>query len=501
VIISEESPQTTIGIAPSAKTPEDAEAYPQAMMNRGLLGLVYCGLLYGWAFWCPGQTNDTWQTVDPRYQHASPEAVERWRDLKYGLRICWGQYNVWNIEASWPLRNMSNARKQEYFDLYKQFNPVDFNADKWMDLLNRGGLKYFTILTKHHDGFSMYDTRTRVKRRINWTAPGGPSIEPCDLAYSIMDGPFRRDIIRELCDAAHRRGIAIDLYFSHCDWFDADFRGDPDHPLHDKTFSKQKDPEGYARMVTRHREQIREILTRYGGIDMVCLDQSHLPGMDWADMKETILLARSLQPDCLFRDRGIGAYGDYHTPENRIPDSPQDQESKSPWMVIFNLAGLYTYDPIAANYKPGSWIVANLIDICAKGGNFMVILGPDAKGNFHPQAVKSLEYAGDWLRVNGEAIYGTRPWDKWKEGDSIRFTRTKDTNYVYAISLKWPGQTLKLKQVRPRAGSEVRMLGLEQPLRWHLEPSEGFVIELPAELQAEAARPCKQAYVFKIVAP
>ena len=322
-----ESPQFPIGTAHRAKTPMGVATHLRVMMNRGLSAFVFCALLSGRELQCPAQTNDTWQTMDPRYQHASPKAVERWRDLKYGLRICWGQYNLWNIEASWPVLKMSNVRKQDYFDLYKQFNPVEFDAEKWMDLLNRGGLKFFTILTKHHDGFSMFNTQTRVKRRVNWMAAGGPSIEPCDLAYSIMDSPFHRDSIQELCEAAHRRGIAIDLYFSHCDWFDADFRGDPDHPLHDPAFSKQK------------------------------------------------------------------------------------------------------------------------------------------------------------------------------EGDSIRFTRTKDTNYVYAISLNWPGQTLKLTQVRPRAGSVVRMLGLEQPLRWHLDPSDGLVIELPEELQSEAARSSKQAYVFKIGAP
>jgi len=435
--------------------------------------------------------------VDPSYQHASRTAVERWLDLKYGVRIHWGVYSLLGVEASWPLRGMSNGKKREYEELYKQFNPTDFDAEEWMRLFERCGFRFFTFTAKHHDGFSMFDTRTRVKRRVNWIAAGGPKIEDCDQAYSIRETPFRRDVVRELCTAAARHELAVGLYFSHCDWYDADFRGDRDHPFHDAYCNRQSDPKGYVRMVARHREQIRELLTNYGRVDMLCLDQDHLPGIEWPDMRETIMSARRLQPDCMFRNRGIGAYGDYHTPENYVPDSPRSREGRSPWMVIHTLADTFAYQPDGAKYKPGSWIVSNLIDIAAKGGNFQVAIGPDAQGNFHPEAIKQLEYAGDWLRVNGEAIYNTRPYTRWKEGLDVRFTRSKDGKYVYAISLSWPGEVVKLKQVKPRNGSNIVMLGVAEPLGWRMT-EEGLLIDLPAVLQKEHNRPCKQAYVFKI---
>ena len=167
-------------------------------------------------------------------------------------------------------------------------------------------------------------------------------------------------------------------------------------------------------------------------------------------------------------------------------------------MVIYNLARPLAYDPNPANYKPGSWIVSNLVDIVAKGGNFMVIFGPDATGKFHPEAVKRLEYAGDWLKVNGEAIYKSRPWVQWKEGTDVRFTRSKDGKYVYAISLKWPGRALIMKSIRPRQASTITMLGYGKALAWRWDDAQGLVIDLPAELQDEAKRPCKQAYSFKI---
>jgi len=457
-------------------------------------------LLGAWIMPAPpahGRAEDP-NTLDSSYRHASPEAYERWRDLKYGLRIHWGFYSLFGGEASWPVLNMSYARKQEYFDLYEKFNPTEFDAGKWMDLFERCGLKCFAFTTKHHDGFAMWDTQTRVKRRVNWMAPGGPRVEPCDLAYSIMETPFKRDILKELTDAARKRGIAYDLYFSHIDWFDADFRFDDWNPFRDPNYTPQTDPVAYARFAARHRDQIREILTRYGDPSMLCLDM-HLPDFCWPEIKQTVLMARKLQPDVLMRERGIGAYGDYTTPENWVPaaEGLADKRVDRPWMVIYTLAGQFAYEPDGTKYKSGQWILTNLIDIVAKGGNFMPSIGPDAKGNFHPEAIKRLQFVGDWLKVNGEAIYATRPWTHWKEGENIRFTRSKDAKSVYAISLSWPGESLRLRSLAPRPGTKVQMLGVSEALEWSMGEQDDLVVKLPARLQEAANRPCQQAYVFK----
>ena len=152
--------------------------------------------------------------------------------MKFGVRIHWGIYSIWHRGAeSWPYLPMSLPDRQTYNSLYKTWNPAAFDAESWMDDFHESGLKMFAFTTKHHEGFSMFDTKTRVKSRANWTAPGGPRLESCDLAYSIMETPFRRDIVKELCDAAHKRDIKIDLYFSHPDWYDADFRPYVAHPL------------------------------------------------------------------------------------------------------------------------------------------------------------------------------------------------------------------------------------------------------------------------------
>jgi len=440
--------------------------------------------------------------VEPDYAHPSPEAMERWYDLKYGFRIHWGLYAIKPVgPESWPLTKNGMEFMEWYHQQCKTWNPAGFNADDWIAFMRRGGMKFFVFTTKHHEGFCMFDTRTRVRKRFVYSGPNAGSIEDCDLAYGIMDTPFKRDVVKELVDAARKGGIVPGLYFSHPDWYDADFRIDQWNPMKrfmkNIQYTRENDPEAWDRMVKRHREQIREILTNYGPISEASLDMS-MPDSFWPDMVETIKMARRLQPDCLFRNRGIGPYGDYHTPEGWIPDSPKSRESSTPWQVIYPLARWFSYDPEDKAYKPGSWIVYNVVDITAKGGLFMVGFGPDGDGKFHPKAVEAVEYAGDWLEVNGEAIYGTRPWTYWKEGDDVRFTRTKDNRFVYAISLKWPGDALTLRSLRAKEGSAVTLLGFKEPLKWRNDGERGLVIEIPKELQDEAKRPCKQAYAFKI---
>lgn len=153
-------------------------------------------------------------------------------------------------QESWPFLALSREDKQRYQQIYKTWNPKDFDADAWMNLFAECGAKMLAFTSKHHEGFSMFETKTRVRQRVNCAAPGGPKIEPCDLAYSIMETPFRRDVVKELCKAAHKRRIKIDLYFSHPDWYDADFRPYGSHPLQVPSSAKLN-PLGVAEALPR----------------------------------------------------------------------------------------------------------------------------------------------------------------------------------------------------------------------------------------------------------
>ncbi len=452
--------------------------------------------------------------IDTDYHHPSAAAIEAFRDIKFGVRIHWGLYSIEGKgKESWPFLTLPNKKKQAYQDLYKTWNPTGFDAEEWMKLFSENGIKMFAFTSMHHEGFSMFDTKARVKKRVNWDASGGPKIEDCDMAYSIMETPFHRDVIKELCDAAHKYGVKIDLYFSHPNWFNADFRPYNYHPLqipdqkiHPELYGNApsenpifvSDPtaEEEARMMANHRQQLTELLTNYGKIDMICLDQ-WLGKKVWPQMRQEMKDLRKIEPEVMFRARGIGNYGDYYTPEGFIPGNQENTDM--PWFVIYPYGESFSYLR-TDHFKGIPWIINSLTDIVAKGGNFMMGIGPDGTGRFDPRVINALKEAGKWLKVNGAAIYSTRSReaDRWKEGEAIRYTRSKDRKTVYAIIRGWPGQQLRLKSVEPVHGTDIFMLGYSKPLDWSYDKINGLDISLPPELQDMTKRPCRFAWSFKI---
>jgi alpha-L-fucosidase len=495
------------------------------------------------------ETDENWQVVrefvtepGPEYRHASDAAFESFRDIKYGVRIHWGLYCLQNwSDTSWPFLKLSPAGKARYNEQYKTWNPSGFDPELWMAFFRENGMKMFTFTPNHHEGFSMYDTKRRIRSRIDWTNPPGPTLEDCDLAYSIMETPFRRDVVREVVEAGRRNGLKVDLYFSHPNWYDADFRPYVRHPAQVPSSPKllasidyeqtrrafgeypitvpDPAPTEVQRMMASHRQQLTELLTDYGKIDMVCLDM-WLGKAVWSELRKTMIALRKLQPDVMFRARGIGNYGDYYTPEHFVPGDKSATDM--PWFVIYPLGRGWSWGGADDRFKGSVWVIRNLTDIVAKGGNFMVGIGPDPNGRFHPIALDQLREVGDWLRINGEAVYGTRPrrGDLWKEGGPligagaktddtppqeitgeivpIRFSRAKDDKTLYAFCLGWPGQSLTLKTIRASQVKRVSMLGFRHPLSVKHSPDDALLINIPASLDDGTNRPCKTAWTFRV---
>ena len=169
----------------------------------------------------------------PEYHWASQAAYDAFNDMKFGIRIHWGIYSIWHRGAeSWPFLTMSLEDRQTYMSLYKTWNPAGFDADAWMDTFSESGMKMFAFTSKHHEGFSMFDTADQGEA----AAPTGPPPEARRSSPATSPTPswkprFAAMSSRNSCDAAHKRDIKIDLYFSHPDWYDADFRPYVQHPL------------------------------------------------------------------------------------------------------------------------------------------------------------------------------------------------------------------------------------------------------------------------------
>ncbi len=250
-------------------------------------------------------------------------------------------------------------------------------------------------------------------------------------------------------------------------------------------------------MIERHRAQLKELLTNYGNIDMICLDIWLGPRV-WPQLRQTLIELRKIQPNVMFRARGIGNYGDYYTPERFVPESKEN--SDVPWFVIYPLGKSFSYDPDPERHKGAKWIVQNIIDSAAKGGNFMVGIGPDENGRFAPEAVRQLQQVGRWLKNNGKGIYATRAreGENWKEGENVRFTRSKDHQLVFAHCFEWPGKELLLKTLTAKKDTKITLLGHGNiALKWE-NSANGLVIHTPENLKNRIPAEEQIAFSFSI---
>ncbi len=382
--------------------------------------------------------------------------IDQWRDLKFGFMVHWGMYSQWGVVESWSICNEPwidrkgadyYEYKKEYQSLNKTFCPKHFDAKSWASAAKNAGMKYMVFTTKHHDGFCMFDTR---QTDYSVTGPECP--------YHNAEQP---DITRDIVDAFRAENMWIGLYFSKPDWHSDDYWAHewatPDRNVN---YDINENKERWQRFKDFTYNQLYEITHNYGDIDILWLDGGWIrpewsltdESLEWLgccqriqdiDMPRIAGMARENNPDLIIVDRSVGGkYENYRTPEQQVPDKLLDY----PWETCMSMGDSWSYVE-NDNYKSTRQLIHTLVDVVAKGGNYLLNVGPDADGRLPEIALQRMEEIGKWLKNNGKAIYGTRPLYPYSEGN-VRYTQTKDGKHKYAITLLDDGDFAKVKEIK-----------------------------------------------------
>lgn len=367
-----------------------------------------------------------------------PQVVEKlhqWQDLKFGVLMHWGIYSVpgivesWSIcDENWITRDTTMTYQQYkdwYWGLADKFNPVKFNPQQWAEVFKDAGMKYMIFTTKHHDGFCMFDSHY--------------------TDYSIAHHAFRdnprRDVLRYVLDAFREQNFMIGEYFSKPDWHSQDYWWDvyPTKRGRNVNYDIKRWPWRWASFRNFVYNQMEELLTRYGKVDILWLDGGWVckENHQDIDMPRIARMARSHQPGLIMVDRTIhGPYENYQTPERTIPET----QLTFPWESCITLSNDWGWVP-RPTWKSPQKVINMLVEIVAKGGNLVLGVGPTPEGLIQPEAVERLHQIGQWLRSNGRAIYGTTITPHYNDGQ-LWFTASKDGRHLYAIYTLPEGQQL-----------------------------------------------------------
>ena len=382
-------------------------------MVKNTFKRMACGVALGL---CLGST--AWaQSYTPTPENL--QARKEFQDNKFGVFLHWGIYSM-PAQGEWYM-NTHNIHRDEYAKLASGFYPSEFDAAEWVSQIKASGAKYITITSRHHDSFSMFDTK--------------------ESDYDIVDAtPFKRDIIKELAEECHKQGIKLHFYYSHLDWKREDY------PIGStgKGTGRPKGKENWDTYYQFMNNQLTELLTNYGPIGAIWFDGvwDHPKSFDWK-LEEQYAMIHKLQPSCLIGNnhhRTPYAGEDFQMFERDLPGenkaglSGQDI-SALPLETCETMNNTWGYNIVDQKYKSTKALIQYLVRAAGKNANLLMNIGPQPNGELPAVAVQRLKEMGEWMATYGETIYGTRGGDVAPHTWGVS-TRKDNRLFIHVLDLQ-----------------------------------------------------------------
>lgn len=405
-----------------------------------------------------------------------PDERTAWfRAAKFGMFVHWGPYSLASVEASWPIMRPGKwgISEADYRALPKRFNPTRYNPDEFIDLARTAGQEYMVFTTKHHDGFCMFDS--------SYTD------------YKITNTPYGKDIVKQLVEACARRSMPLGFYYSPPDMHHSDFRDTS--RLSSENWNGEPERPQWPSYLEYMQLQLTELLTGFGDVELIWFDG--LFKQEKYDGRRFLDLIRKLQPKTLVNDR-IGVPADYVTPEQFVPkaiptkgvrmrgtDVSVEKELRSGipnpadfqlWETCMTINDTWAYNAHDQNFKSAQQLIRALVEVCSRGGNFLLNIGPQPDGEVQPEFRERLRAIGDWMSINSQSIYGST-YGPIQDVPGYRTTAKGDDVYVHVFD--WPGTSLEVIGLK-RKVLRARLLADNRPLTFH-QDEQRLHIQLPAE--------------------
>ena len=401
--------------------------------------------------------------------------VSWFQDARFGMFIHWGLYAL-PARHEWIkyYEKISDADYQKYFD---HFNPDMFNPKEWAKAAREAGMKYFVITAKHHEGFCLWDTKY--------------------TDYKITNTQFKRDALREIVDAFREEGLHVGLYYSLIDWHHPEFEADMAHPWNHEEIKKsgvKRDQKKYNQYM---RNQVEELLTQFGKIDIIWFDFSypqHGKGHKEWESEKLVKLIRKLQPHILIDNRlDLEGAEDFVSPEQYVPvDGMRDEKGNLlVWEGCQTFSGAWGYHRDENTWKSNKMLIEMLINHVCKGGNLLLNVGPTARGVLDCRAIDRLQAIGAWMKIHNRAIYGcTIAPENMVPPEDCRYTYNPETKRLYVHIFAWPFKALHLPGMAGKVkyaqllndASEIKMRDEKADIHAGLNaksPQRALTLELP----------------------